>query len=139
METSEPTDHRGLQVLGPDECNQLLSATPIGRVAFMHAGQPTILPVTYAYVNHGIVFRTGVGAKLEAAARREVMGFEIDDWDPAEQTGWSIVISGRADLVADEVLIAEYEAMGLPEWVQRDRVAGWVRIAPTQISGRRLT
>lgn len=138
MDMTNPTDHRGLEVLGRADCNELLEITPIGRVAFMHGGNPIVLPVTYAYVNGGVIFRTGVGAKLEAAARREVMGFEIDDWDASSRTGWSVVASGRADLVSDEILIAEYESLQLPAWVERDRVSGWVRITPTEVSGRRL-
>ncbi len=67
---TNPTDHRRLRVLTVDECDELLEATPIGRVAFINAGQPVILPVTYAYRNRSIVFRTGIGAKCRPGRQR---------------------------------------------------------------------
>lgn len=135
---AKPTDHRGLVVLDPEECDALLASTAVGRIAFMSYGRPLVLPVTYAYRDREIVFRTGIGAKLEAAARHDVMSFEIDGWDEETRTGWSVVVQGRADLVSDDEAIAELESIGLPSWAQRDRIPGWVRLIPDQITGRRI-
>lgn len=134
-----PTDHRGLEVLSPEECDRLLETTPIGRVAFVHAGEPQILPVNYRYVEGSIVIRTTVGSKLDVAEMEGRFAFEIDDWDPATRTGWSVLGHGIATVVTDEEEVARLEALGLHPWAEETTGDHWIRIILDDVTGRRIS
>lgn len=43
-EQTVPTDHRGLRILGLDECLQRVAAAPMGRIAFGHDGELVVRP-----------------------------------------------------------------------------------------------
>jgi uncharacterized protein len=104
----------------------------------MADGDITIVPVNYAYHQGTIVFRTTVGAKLEAAARHAVMAFEIDDWDDESQTGWSILVKGTAlEVLADDEADGLFE-LGLRPWADAVDRRRWVRIRPDDITGRKI-
>jgi uncharacterized protein len=133
-----PTDRAGLEIMTKDECDRLLKDTSVGRIAFMADGDITIVPVNYAYHQGTIVFRTTVGAKLEAAARHAVMAFEIDDWDDESQTGWSILVKGTAlEVLADDEADGLFE-LGLRPWADAVDRRRWVRIRPDDITGRKI-
>ena len=91
------------------ECRQLLGTHTIGRVGVTSGGLPQILPVCYLYDDGVIVFRTGAGTKLRAAANGDVLAFEVDHFDPASGQGWSVLVLGRAS-----ILTTEHEHDGLP-------------------------
>ena len=76
------------------ECQQLLEAGGLGRVATITRGEPIVLPVNYRYVNGCVVFRSAVGEKTDAAVMRQPASFEIDEWDLDAQTGWSVLVKG---------------------------------------------
>ena len=130
------TDRRGLAVLSPAECHDLLDGEPVGRVAFLSSGTPLVLPVNYALDDTSIVFRTTVGEKLAAADRREQMAFEIDGWDVETQTGWSVVVRGTAERVFDDEEIARLEGLGVTSWAKPGLRARWIRLRPSEITGR---
>ena len=133
-----PTDHGGLEVLTLEECERLLASQQIGRIAFISAGEPMILPVNYRVHDGHIVFRTTTGDKLDAARNASSVGFEVDDWDVDAQTGWSVVIAGAARDVEDDEQIAELEALGLRPWADAVDRSNWVRVFPHEVSGRRI-
>ena len=91
------------------ECRRLLGTHTIGRVGITSGGLPLILPVRYIYDDGVIVFRTGGGTKLRAAANGDVLAFEVDAYDTALGRGWSVMVLGRAS-----VLTTEHEHDGLP-------------------------
>ena len=133
-----PTDGAGLIVLDRDECVRLLSAAPIGRLAFNENGRVTVLPVAFDWIDDGVVFRTLDGAKLVAATGREQVAFEVDSWDDREHTGWSVLVRGTARAVTEWAEIEQLERSGVIAWAKerwRDR---WIRIEPNEVTGRRL-
>ncbi len=136
-----PTDGAGLIALDREECLRLLSAAPIGRLAFREVaeeGRITVLPVAFAWVDEGIVFRALEGAKLAAAVGHEPVAFEIDSWDERERTGWSVVVHGVARAVTEWAEVEQLERSGVMAWAKerwRDR---WIRIEPDEVTGRRL-
>ncbi len=136
--TLSPTDHRDLEILSPDECDRRLMAMPIGRVSFISRGGPMILPVTYRYVNHRVVFRTSYGEKLAAADRADEAAFEIDAWDDVNRTGWSVVAQGKMERVTDIEEIADLDEIGLAPWARERHASHWVKITPSYITGRAL-
>lgn len=133
-----PTDHVGLEVLTNAECDALLAETKIGRIAFVADGDVVIFPVNYRYTNHMIVFRTADGTKLEVAANHQPVAFEIDGYDTATKTGWSVLVKGIARYVVDEDAEEEFEDLDLRPWAPLTRVRRWVRITPEEITGRKI-
>lgn len=137
MSTNE--DRLGLEILTPDACWQLLADTAVGRIAFVDAGEPMILPVTHTVDGHRIAFRSSTGTKLEAAAMAQAVAFEADGWDASTHQGWSVLARGQAETVYDDDEIASLEATGSQPWLDEARHGTWVRIRVDEISGRRLT
>lgn len=138
-ETTRPSDRHGLEILSPDECWSLVRDTPIGRVAFVHQGEPVVLPVSYALHGHQVVFRSAQGAKLGVAKMQRPVAFEVDQWDLDTLTGWSVLIEGLADTVDDPDEAAELEALNVRRWTPRPFVSEWVKIVASDISGRRTS
>src|SRR3954454_19095780 len=88
--------------LGQEEGLRLLRTRSVGRVAFVAAGHPLILPVNYAIDAATIVIRTDRGTKLAAMPLTRV-AFEVDDIDEAGAQGWDVVVQGHADDITDSI------------------------------------
>lgn len=131
-------DHGGLEVLSTDECRALLAQEQIGRVAFVAAGEPLVLPVNYRMHDGHIVFRTTTGEKLDAARNAKSVAFEIDSWDTTTKTGWSVIVRGASQDVYKAAEIAELKQLGLEPWADAVARDNWVRIVPDEITGRRI-
>lgn len=127
-------DHQGLEVIAPDECWELVAATPVGRVAFIESGEPMVLPVNHTVVGHRVVFRTLRGSLLHEALMKEPVAFQVDAFDPSDRTGWSVLLRGMADIVEDsEELDAD-----LHPWADSVDRDDWVQIQAEEITGRRI-
>jgi len=128
---AEPGD---LQALTTEECWDLLTSRQVGRLAYVaRAGRPDIVPVNYIVHERAVLLRSGVGPKLQAAERRDVVAFEVDEVDEATRSGWSVVVVGRA-----EVLRPSAQAAPAPApWATGPRHSV-MRIAPERVTGRRL-
>lgn len=126
----------GMEVLTEQECRDLLQAGTFGRVGLSMDALPAILPVNYAMVDGGIVFRTGEGSKLRAALSHTIVAFEIDHADPILEEGWSVLVVGVAQPVDAPIEAGQPQAAPTP-WAagRRQHV---VRIRPEVISGRRV-
>jgi uncharacterized protein len=137
MESSDRTsvDHQGLEVIGIEECWQLVSGTPVGRVAFVDGGEPMVLPVNHAVVGHRVVFRTFRGSLLHEALMSEPVAFQVDGFDPDARTGWSVVVKGIADLADDP---DELDALDLHPWADDVARDDWVQIRAEEVTGRRI-
>jgi uncharacterized protein len=109
--TNSTTRNLSLAVdaLSESECRHLLGTHTLGRVGVTSGGLPHIVPVCYLYDDGAIVFRTGPGTKLRAAASGDVLAFEVDQFDPKSGQGWSVMVLGRAS-----ILTTEHEHEGLP-------------------------
>ena len=66
------------------------------------------------------------------------MTFEIDGIDQLQRTGWSVVVSGRAQEVVDPDDLRELNQTPLLPWAPGDR-SQYVRITPASVSGRRIS
>lgn len=133
-----PVDHAGLEVLSKDECDELLNETEIGRVAFISEGDVVILPINYRWVESTIVFQTTDGSKLDMAADRKPVAFEIDGFDAQQQTGWSVLVKGTAHYVMDEEVEEQLRRLGLRPWAPYTKARRWVRILPDEVTGRKI-
>jgi uncharacterized protein len=134
---SLPVDRVGIEILSFDQCQELLAAGVVGRIGMFVNGEPVILPVNYRYARGSIVFRTALGEKSDAAMMEKPVAFEIDDWDGAQEKGWSVLVKGTAHEVdADDAAAAE--ASTLQPWARAVERDIWVRIVPNEITGRRI-
>ena len=131
-------DRNGLDVLDRDECLALLGEGVLGRVALSMGALPTILPVSYRLVDGHVVFRTGVGSKLDAAARGAVIAFEVDAFDPDERTGWSVVVTGIAHDTPSNDWAAPILAAAVPRWAP-EGATRVLHLSTDIVSGRRIT
>jgi nitroimidazol reductase NimA-like FMN-containing flavoprotein (pyridoxamine 5'-phosphate oxidase superfamily) len=130
-------DRNGLEVLDRDESLRLLATSGLGRIAISSGALPTVLPVNFRFDGRRILFRTGVGTKLDAATDNAVVAFEVDEVDPATESGWSVVVTGMAREVKDPTELAGSESLPLARWASGDdhRV---VSISVDLVSGRRI-
>lgn len=129
-------DSNGLEVLDRDDCLRLLASSSLGRVGVTSGALPTVLPVNFRLRDDEVLIRTSTGSKLDAAIRGAVVAFEVDDFDPLEHSGWSVVVTGVArELTDDEV--ASLGGVPLIRWVpvEGEHVVG---ISTEMVSGRRI-
>lgn len=132
----DPTNEMG--VLSDEQCIELLKTTPLGRLGFLADDAPLVLPVNYAWDDHSVVFRTLEGLKLAAAAEGQRVCFEVDGWDPKARTGWSVLVAGQAREVTDWAEQEALEQLGLVSWSRAKWRPIWIRVEPTEITGRVL-
>jgi nitroimidazol reductase NimA-like FMN-containing flavoprotein (pyridoxamine 5'-phosphate oxidase superfamily) len=77
--------HRGQE--RPGECLRLLETVPISRMVFTECALPVVHPVNFLRDGSSVVIRNGVGTKLDAARRGDIVAFEADHIDPDAHEG----------------------------------------------------
>ena len=126
-----------LRTLSAAECFSLLEPGGIGRVGFSSANGIMMLPVNFAVTGKGIIFRTAPDTLLASYANGQV-SFEVDHLDEALREGWSVLVQGHAHEVVDEREVKRLQVgTHLEPWAGGARDV-YVRIAPSEISGRRI-
>jgi pyridoxamine 5'-phosphate oxidase-like protein len=95
-------------------------------------------PVNYLLDDEEVVFRTGAGAKLAAAARGAVVGFEVDQIDLERRSGWSVLGVGEAYEVVDPARLSALAAQLPPPWAP-GRAGHTISIPLQRLTGRWLT
>jgi nitroimidazol reductase NimA-like FMN-containing flavoprotein (pyridoxamine 5'-phosphate oxidase superfamily) len=128
---------QGLELLTDDQARKLLATAEVGRVGITMGALPAIFPVNYRLIDGAIVFRTAPGSKMSAAAEGAVIAFEVDDYQLADRSGWSVLAVGTAQVIDDPELAARVADAGLEPFAGGPRTT-IVRIEPTFLSGRRL-
>jgi hypothetical protein len=108
-------------------------------VVFTHLALPAIRPVNHIVEGDRIIIRTHMGATITSAVdgTGTVVAYEADMIDPEDQLGWSVVVVGRANLVADPGEIARYQK-ALRPWVSGD-MDKVIVITADMVDGFRLT
>jgi uncharacterized protein len=122
--------------LDREECLRLLRQAPIGRVVLSVKCLPVALPVNICMIDESVVFATDEGSKLDAAITGQVVCVEVDDIDTVCRTGWSVIVTGIADLVSDRVEFEEAR-LQLHPWAPGPHPF-FVKVPSSLISGRRL-
>ena len=127
-----------VEVLDANACWDLLRGVSVGHLAVLVDGHPEIFPVNYK-VDHGsVVFRTGEGTKLHAAARPTAVALEADGTDQDKRTAWSVHVTGHAEVLEPSPELMAGVGLTLFPW-QAGHKDHFVRIVPTTVSGRRFT
>ncbi|NEA30046.1 pyridoxamine 5'-phosphate oxidase family protein [Actinomadura bangladeshensis] len=127
-----------LEVLGREECLALLRSAPVGRVVYTDQALPAIQPVTFVLDgDEAVVIRTAPGSKFDAALRGAIVAFEVDAFDPAARTGWSVTAVGQARAVTDPAEAARVARLPLRPWAPGPR-DHFIRVPLWRVTGRRI-
>ncbi len=119
------------------ECEGLLAASGVGRVALCTSTGPYIVPVDYGVVDHDILFRTSTLSVLGTFGRNARLAFEVDEFDD-ESYGWCVQATGRGEPVVHPETLARLGAV----WPPRSRAAGArylvLRLSSAVLTGSRI-
>lgn len=117
--TQPDTTERILREITRTEALQLLASVPVGRVVFTDRALPAIRPVNHVVDDGHVIIRSHTEAAiLSVAERGVVVAYEADMIDPDLQLGWSVVVTGVAQLVRDPASVTRYRQRLRP-WVGR--------------------
>jgi uncharacterized protein len=124
------------RAISPARCQELLQSQSVGRLAWQAADGPQILPVTYAWHEGTVIFRTSPYGMLSELVRPTEVAFEIDELDQKTRRGWSVVLQGRAQGVAEpDQLTRMWTVGGVVPWAAGVRNV-FIQIVPHRITGR---
>jgi len=124
--------------LEPQECERLLRAGVLGRVALSTPDGPHILPVNYAVFEDTVVIRTSPYSVLGSYGRNAMLAFEVDHVDHERHVGWSVVARGRSWAETDPDVIARIRETWQPRpWASGNRNV-YLRIRWESLTGRSL-
>ena len=127
----------GTTRLSAAECWDAIRGADIGRLGVVIDGHPEIFPITYV-VDHGtVVFRTGEGTKLDGVLSGNPVAFEVDGYDQQTNRAWSAIIKGAAEVPRGIDEMVETVMLPIFPW-QAGRKSRYIRIVPTEVSGRRF-
>jgi len=120
--------------LTAEECWGRLRGTELGRLAFRVADEVHVLPINYAVREGSLLFRTAEGTKLLGVVMASPVALEIDGYD--EQSAWSVVVRGRAELLPEDEAHVADELESLPWVLPETPKYNVVRVTPGVVSGR---
>jgi nitroimidazol reductase NimA-like FMN-containing flavoprotein (pyridoxamine 5'-phosphate oxidase superfamily) len=138
--------NNGSQALDRQECLRLLAKAPVGRIVYTRQALPAVLPVNFSLdpslglspdTDSCVLLRTSADSDLARSVDGVVVAFEADEFDADAESGWSVVVTGRAAVVTDP---AEHERLlqtGPRSWVTAQD-AVFVRISCEMVTGRRI-
>ena len=125
-----------LLALSTDQCFDLLATQQVCRVVFSDDHGPLALPVNFVVQDRTILVRTEPRNTLARHLRESsTCAFEVDDIDPAQRTGWSVLVRGSASVVRH--LSPDPRARWPGPWAPGERHL-LLRITPDELSGRRI-
>lgn len=120
------------------ECLELLGHAGVGRVVLSVHGLPVAVPVNVSVLDGDVVFATDKGSKLDAAVRGQVVSVEADGVDGLYHTGWSVLVTGVAQLVTEARDVERAARLPLGAWAPGPH-SFLVRVPSTVVSGRRIS
>lgn len=132
--SAQPWFGSKLRELPTEECVQLLGSQRVGRIAFTDDSGPDVLPVNYVMDGEDVLIATSSYGAIARGTNEARVAFEVDDLDEYTESGWSVVVRGRA---VRETPFAPATGTRPQPWA--DGTRNFVlRITPDEISGRRL-
>jgi nitroimidazol reductase NimA-like FMN-containing flavoprotein (pyridoxamine 5'-phosphate oxidase superfamily) len=128
----------GFRALDRQECLRLLAKVPVGRIVYTRQALPAVLPVNFGLdTDSSILVRTSATSDLVRAVDGVVVAFEADDFNAAEHSGSSVVVTGRATAVTDPAEHERLSRTGPLSWVVTEN---WIflRIEAEMVTGREI-
>ena len=122
--------------LETEVCWTLVANAPIGRLAFVDDGAPRIFPVNHRVDGHSVVFRTEGDSPFAPLLDGRLLAFEVDGADPAAETGWSVLVTGRLERVTGD--LDRLAALDVHPWAPGGNDT-FVRLVPASVSGRAIS
>lgn len=119
------------------ESLELMTAKKVGRVGFLAADGPVVLPMNYVLSGDQIVVRTVAFGVVARSAINQKVAFEVDDVDDFLEAGWSVLVTGAATLLTDDQLQQLKSTASPDPWAEGPRTL-FFGIAIDRVSGRRL-
>lgn len=119
--------------LSAEECWELITTMPVGRIAWSTSTGPVVVPVNFSVDGRSIKIRTAAYSSMVQKADVERVAFEVDHIDEATHTGWSVLARGRAEVRYGE----PDDGTGPEPWPRGPRSATVV-IDVDEITGRWL-
>ena len=90
----------GLAKLSRADSLRLLGTAQIGRAIFTDDALPAILPVAVVLAEEALLLRAADRSPLaRLAERHDLLAIEADEIDPETLSGWSVVVTGLAELL----------------------------------------
>jgi nitroimidazol reductase NimA-like FMN-containing flavoprotein (pyridoxamine 5'-phosphate oxidase superfamily) len=102
-------EDRRYEVLAEAECHRLLGTVGTGRLGFTHGALPAILPVPFSVRDGHVMIPARRGSAVVSAVRGAVVAFEVDTYDAATRTGWSVTVVGPTRLISASGQVAALE------------------------------
>lgn len=133
MDTGD--DFARFDAVTKDEATDLLRTHQVGRVAWDSAEGPVILPVAYAWRDGAIAFRTADFGALAALVNQTDVAFQIDEFDMATATGWSVLVRATSSAVTQATEIVGWLTRLPAPWAPGDREI-LIRLDPVSVTGR---
>jgi nitroimidazol reductase NimA-like FMN-containing flavoprotein (pyridoxamine 5'-phosphate oxidase superfamily) len=124
-------------VLTDDECMALLRTNFLGRIGLSVSALPVVVPVNYLVDGERIVICSEPGAKLEAARHGLVACLEIDEFDPLDHAGWSVLATGRLTEITAPEDLAVVQELPFRPWIPMSD-PHFLSLSIELLSGRRL-
>ena len=100
--------------LDEHECLRWLAAARLGRVGYTRNALPAIELVSFRVHEGSLVVPARRDSELVAGTRGAVVAFEVDDYDQAARTGWSVMVVGASRPVVERIEIVACDALGWP-------------------------
>jgi uncharacterized protein len=124
-----------LREIDEAECWELLRSREVGRVAYVDARGPMVVPITFAVGEDSVLFRVAAYSEVARYLPDARAALEVDDIDYYTRSGWSVVLRGRVEAVDSDDLPAP-DARPTP-WPEGQRTLH-LRLTPEVVTGRRL-
>ena len=115
------------------ECWDLAASQPVGRLAWVGPHGVTVVPVNFVMTGERVLVRTAAYSALARECDDSDVGFQVDEIDAEHQSGWSVLLRGRAHLAFGGSDTVE-EPDVWPAGVRALRVV----VDVDQVSGRRV-
>jgi nitroimidazol reductase NimA-like FMN-containing flavoprotein (pyridoxamine 5'-phosphate oxidase superfamily) len=124
--------------LGYSQCEALLRAGVVGRIAVVDPTGPRIVPVNYSVVDGAIVVLTSPTSVVGQHAPGARVAFEVDELDYGYERGWSVQARGPCEVVDDVDQLDRIERVWPPRpWVGAGRTM-FLRLHWTELTGRQV-
>ncbi|MEY2418426.1 MAG: uncharacterized protein QOG90_1106 [Actinomycetota bacterium] len=105
-----------LEVLSRDECLRLLGKATVGRIALSRGALPAVVPVNFCVNDEQIFVRASPKNRLAATVDGQVVAFEVDDFDPMCDSGWTVTVTGLASALTNDAGREEVKLAPLTRW-----------------------
>ncbi len=129
---------QGLNELSRDECMELLSTVPVGRMGCTIDFRPMIFPVNFALFEGSILIRSVPGTKFDKAVSGVVTAFEADGYSEDGAAGWSVMVHGIAQEITDPEEVSRAEAVDLPTYALPNAPKRLLKLSTTNVTGRQF-